>query len=719
MNNLLLQSDNFASGSLAAGWSAWPGLSLPSVVVGSPNVIEPTAISTSDGVIWTGQTWGNDQIVEVVINSLANTGNASVVLGARIVASGAGGHPQGYQVVLNPTASNAVLQSFSNGSATTLKTVGGVTISAGDIWTFAVIGSVLFVYRNGARIGFVTDSNFTGGSPGVFVQSNSTAANTAQVSAIRLYSVKQQDGIWTKQGCILLGNSTEMGGSPSGNAGLSVNYGPSVFLSVGNNCYRGYWVYRNSSTPEVAYAESLDGVNWTRYSSNPVISGYGGGCVNWVGSTAYMWGQSSPGSNEPNFFTSTDGVTWTNHGACTGLSVAGYSCYSICGLVIISGTYYGLFGALNISNSSAPVTFLATSTDGLTWTLQNSGNPVANTFCGCNLFVLNGTYYMPGTSNQPGQNAPAAANFDPVCAVLYQSTDLVNWSISSPIIQNSLISDALNNPDGGCAPLCMVNVNGTAYLYYQGSPADATAPQDYQCMLATAPVGASLANIVKFSQTGLSQVASDAFTNGPGPLSSNWTTPSWSVGALQIVSGPFVEANITSGSRCTALYTGASFGRNQYSQVTIQTLAGTVGDQFINLLVLAQNGSQQTAYYAQIPCPTGTQTSSINFQIQKVVNGTPTTLSGTTTPIQITPHVGDIFMFSVVQGSDGSNILTIFQNGIQVLMAQDFSSPLASGLPGMQINAKTLANAQISAWAGGNANVIPTYSHYLPLVFKI
>ena len=43
MNNQLLASDNFISGSLAAGWAAMYGLSEGTVISGSPNVVEPGA----------------------------------------------------------------------------------------------------------------------------------------------------------------------------------------------------------------------------------------------------------------------------------------------------------------------------------------------------------------------------------------------------------------------------------------------------------------------------------------------------------------------------------------------------------------------------------------------------------------------------------------------------------------------------------------------------
>lgn len=702
-NNVLSQSDSFAGGALAAGWSVWPSTAgLPAVVAGSPNVIQPTGTSTTDGVYWTGQVWPNDQIAECTINSLG-AGGANVTLGVRIVGSG-GNQSQGYQVIIQQGTAN--IGTVTNNSFASLKSV-AVTAVAGDVWTFACIGRVLQVYQNSKRISYIHDETFVGGSPGVFVQSNSSLATSAQVSSVRLYSVQQSDGVWTKRGCILLGTATEMGGSPNGNAGLSVNYGSSVFLNPGGNCFRGYWAYRNGSTPNVAYAESLDGISWTRYSGNPVISGFGGGIITWIGATAYTWGQASPGSSAPHMFTSSDGVTWTDGGATSGLSVTNFACYAVFGVTKIASVYNGLLAGLSTLGNNAPVSFLVTSSDGITWTVQNSSNPVVTSFCGAALYKIGSTYYFPGTSNQPGQNATSSTAFDPQAAILYSSPDLTTWTKVGPIIQNSLINDSLNSPAGGIAAVTMINVSGTAYLYYQGSPGDSAGPQDYQCMLATAPGGVPWETVVQFSQTGLSQIASDAFTNGNGPLSANWTTAPWSVGALQIVTGPFVEANNATGARCAALYTGSSFPRNQYSQATIHALSGTAGSNFLELIVLGNNGAQQTGYYGQIGSPTGSLSN--QMLIQKVVNGSATNLIlGSPTTIEITPQVGDTFTFSNVVGNDGSNILTIYQNGIQVLQVQDYS-PLTSGSPGMQINTVALANVQIATWSGGSTATLPAY----------
>lgn len=706
MNNQQLAFDNFTSGSLAAGWSFEVGLgtAVCQITASAPFYAEPAAITNTYGQVWTGLTWPNDQISEATIQTLNTTGTNSLTLAVRFVAGAIGG----YQCVIAHSSTLATLTVYklSGGSAVQIGSiVTGLTISSGDVWTLAAIGSVILVYQNEKRIFYIGDASFpSGGAPGFMLTATSAVTN-AQVSSWRGYSAIQQDGVWQKQGCVMPVNATELGETISGVAGLSaITFGPAKFLS--GNVYSAYFGYGNNT----GYAESPNGINWTRYPSNPVIVS-SDSIIFQNGGTWYGLCQVTQGSSIPHLFTSTDGLSFTDQGA-TNLPSTGYPC----GIIdIIGGNFYAFFGILNGTNS-APNAYIYTAPIGtpLVWTVQNSGNPViVNAFPGSVVrkIPVNGmpTYFLWATANQPGQGNATASGFDPCEAVRYKSTDLLNWTKDSKSIHNSLISDSLNNSNAGSAVNCVIDVGGKAAMYYQGSPGDSTGPQDYQPMLAIAPY--SLSHLVTQSETGTLQVASDSFTNGPGPLSSNWTTQGGCI-APQIVSGPFVEAGALGGSfDSSALYTGATFGTEQYSEVIIQTLTGASnGLQFILPAVLMQLGSE-SGYYLRLAIRTGViSTNDGNFAILKKVNGTPTILNPAF-PTNITLSIGDAIRFQSNIGSDGSIILTVFQNGFQVLMSQDYSATFTSGFPGFQQYAvSVLADSQISSWAGGNSNVIPSFS---------
>jgi len=60
------------------------------------------------------------------------------------------------------------------------------------------------------------------------------------------------------------------------------------------------------------------------------------------------------------------------------------------------------------------------------------------------------------------------------------------------------------------------------------------------------------------------------------------------------------------------------------------------------------------------------------------------------------------------------------QNGFMILQVQDVNNTIISGSPGFRISPDaTIANAQISAWSGANANVTPTYYSGQPGAFLV
>src|ERR1035437_2806309 len=130
-NNTLLASDYFASGALAAGWSTMQGgTAMCSVIVGSPNVTEPAALSTQYGQVWTDLTWPNDQVSEFTIN-ITSENNTYGMLLLRQQA----GSRSGYQ--LNIANTNVTIYRYDNGTPTSILSVNGLTFAAGDIWAFS------------------------------------------------------------------------------------------------------------------------------------------------------------------------------------------------------------------------------------------------------------------------------------------------------------------------------------------------------------------------------------------------------------------------------------------------------------------------------------------------------------------------------------------------------------------------------------------------------
>ena len=136
--------------------------------------------------------------------------------------------------------------------------------------------------------------------------------------------------------------------------------------------------YTSSQGWEIGYATSTDGVNWTKYSGNPVLTGTAGqwdaagvrvGTVMLDTGTFKMW-YSAPGGAGIGYSTSMDGITWTKYSANPVLSGNNQDAP----LVLKVGSDFHMWHHLP---GTAPGTWIgySSSTDGIQWT-EWSENPV-------------------------------------------------------------------------------------------------------------------------------------------------------------------------------------------------------------------------------------------------------------------------------------------------------------------------------------------------------
>jgi hypothetical protein len=703
-NNTLLASDNFASGSLAAGWSAVHGETVGQVVNVPPRVVEPVTTSAYAEQIWTGLVFPNDHISEVTVNSFIAESNTQFSLLVRFqtaTQSGYAAHVGG--------GSSSVLQVFryDSGTATQLNSNVSVTVAAGDVWTMCAAGSGIIVYQNGTRRFYWPDTTYTSGSPG-FGNFSSVNVSHVQISSWRGYSVVQQDGIWTKQKIAIPALAGDYTATNPPSAGT---YIPTQILFEGNaqvlsgTVYKMWFGANFGATGGIYYAESLDGINWTRRSGQ-VIAGFLGPAIIKNGSTYYMYVQSATAFGTGNYFvfTSTDGINWTNQGDTgIGLGAGGawdsVQTFTMAPVTIINGTWYGLYSATNLGTGPTGdigKTGLVTSSNGINWTKYVS-NPVLNGWVTQATVNVNGIWYTWIQQNQLGQGS-AFGGLDPTESVRYSSPDLINWTKSAQSIHHSQMYEGVSTNTGQSFINSLITVGGQTYAYLNSDSNDGAGPQIYQISLATAP--ATIAQIVTQNEDAAQQIATDPFTSGLGPLSSNWTVPTTGT-AAKIVAGPFVEPTALNQS-CEEVFTGAAFSPNQYSEVAIHTYNTNAA------IVLAVRASTNalTCYNSNLFQP-GAPGSAITAKIATTVNGVTTQFPATAT-MAINP--GDVIRLQVITGSDGFPVISLFQNGFLILQVQDYANTLTSGNPSFWVFAiNALADMQISSWAGGNANVIPTY----------
>ena len=137
--------------------------------------------------------------------------------------------------------------------------------------------------------------------------------------------------------------------------------------------------------------------------------------------------------------------------------------------------------------------------------------------------------------------------------------------------------------------------------------------------------------------------------------------------------------------------------------MTIATLTDNTNYASPLVLGTVANGD---AYAAYVRGATGSQ--AYQVQLQRFVGGTATAIGP---KVGATINVGDVIRLSVIINAQGWPVLSLFQNGSMLIQYVDeSSSALTTGNPGIFQYANTVeADSQISLFAAGNANVIPTY----------
>jgi hypothetical protein len=265
-NNTLLASDNFtrANGSLGANWTAVFGQATAQIV---SNTAQPVALSTNGGQVFSGTAWTADQTSEITLGASFVNENGTYV--TPVVRMQAGSY-SGYIANITDAAIGTIgIYRVDSGVTTLLGAqVAGLTISAGDVWSFQAAGAVLSLYQNGNRVAYRADATYTSGSAG-FILFSSVNVTHAQVASWRGYSGVQQDGIWQKQGVVLPLIASDIASSGFG------LFQPSVIND--NGTYK-MWVSGGGTSANIYIATSPDGKNWTRQGS-PVLSGFANGVV--------------------------------------------------------------------------------------------------------------------------------------------------------------------------------------------------------------------------------------------------------------------------------------------------------------------------------------------------------------------------------------------------------------------------------------------------------
>jgi hypothetical protein len=703
-NNTLLASDSFVSGSLAAGWTVLSGQT-ETTITGSPYISEPGAADGNTyGQYWSGLSWPNDHVSEITVSALTAESNTNIALWLRTQV----GAFSGYAVSI--TNNKVQVYKCVSGSFTQLGSdATGHTFAAGDVFSAQIAGQVITVYQNGSFVFRWADGTFASGSPG-FSQSSSVNLAHSKVGAWRGYSAVQQDGIWQKQGALVgIQSSSDFTAGAGGQANMSMLYEGNAQLLSGNVYKMWFSSGVNAAETNCNYAESTDGINWTRKSGS-IISGQGSPFIIKNGSTYYLYTQpnGSQGAGAFNQYTSTDGVTWSlAHSNVFTLGTSGQWDDTIMWyfqpFTIIGGTWYALYSAGHNATTYQLKLGLATSSDGVTWT-RSASNPVLSLASGGSIVnggaiaEVNGTWYFWFFSNQPNLDGSTYPGLDPGESVRYSTTDFIHWTGPVHSVHQSQMYEGMNFSNGQSYVNGIFTVGGNTYLYIQSAPSDGIVDGPDQYFLTMATTGVPISSVVTQNEDAMPVLGTDAFSGGSGgsqvidnfirgsypenPISNGGVWTEELVTPLEVASAGTLEGTSTSAASAAG-YVGTAFSANQFSQMTIKALSGTG---FVGLYVRGANGAFATTSYQANIRSTGSPA------VYKNVAGVQTQLF--TLPAAA---VGDIWTLTAV-----GTTISCYQNG--VLVGSATNAQISSGIPGVFLFDSTAnADTTTSQWVGGNA----------------
>jgi hypothetical protein len=320
----------------------------------------------------------------------------------------------------------------------------------------------------------------TPGSTSVAVTIGSASATlsttSAPVSVTFEYNVPAPVNVWTPQGIVL-------------DAALAAEEGvlqePSVIYEgnaqiLSGNVFKMWYSY-GSTARLMGYAESLDGIAWTKYSSNPIVTNGTRAHVFKDGATYYMYVILNPGGLSK--LSSSDGVTWATD--ATGVMGGDGGQWDADGIanihVWIEGAVWYMLYESNASGGVYSIG-LATSPNGETWT-KSLSNPVLTNGVGS----VSHPWFYKSNSIYYTWTHVATSGALPTDIAKYYSADLISWTRSPAGLVYSRLdrNEGVGTSAGQVADVSLVEVGGTTYMYHTAYTDGSTASGKIK--LATAP----------------------------------------------------------------------------------------------------------------------------------------------------------------------------------------------------------------------------------------
>jgi hypothetical protein len=348
---------------------------------------------------------------------------------------------------------------------TTNVTYAGFQVMGTNTFTFV---NTTYINKTGytamwARLTWDTDNTFSGSYVdwstsgfNFFTMVTPSGANTTPKLYINYTSASEDNPNFTRYGTVLTADTPW---EQNYVFEPVVLYDTDPQILTGNTSVYKMWYTGGWGTHGLGYAESINGVNWTKHPSNPILqSGARLPEVLKNGSIYYLYVSTNGNSTRYN---STNGINWTQDKLDFMLpGVANTNVW-----IDTPGKWHMLYEYLNGGETAFQIGY-ANSSDGKTWTTY-AGNP-----------VISGTGSRGGTSDLWVNGATnsvivhgANLGYLPTNLLKYDSADYMTWTVNPNyyIMIRTGSDEGEGLYTGQMADPFLVERTGTKFLYYHAT----------------------------------------------------------------------------------------------------------------------------------------------------------------------------------------------------------------------------------------------------------
>lgn len=318
----------------------------------------------------------------------------------------------------------------------------------------------------------------TDGSKTVILNASNSAGYNLSSANIMIYPTEPTPN-YTRYGVVLTSSEEPWLNGVIGELTIIVEGNPQIL--VGNTTVFKGWYSGGYSSPATGYAESTNGVNWTRYPSNPILTG--GSCIFvFKDNGKYYMYRSLSGASRIDLYNSTDGISWTLDTLNVIVPTGGT--FDAQGVVNTyawnnSGTWNVMYEAYNgsvfnigLATGSSPRSLSKYAGNPVIWDGGSRGAPAE--------YKINGSVHSVIVHG-------AISGTLPVDLYKYDSIDNQTWleSPTSSFFNRTGTDEGEFSGSGQVSDLFVVNFADTSYMYYVATPDGTTNTSGATTKLAT------------------------------------------------------------------------------------------------------------------------------------------------------------------------------------------------------------------------------------------